>query len=108
MIPAPRTRITIAREVTEDRQVNAAQENAIRTAKSANAVPFIGPGVVLDYTFTVTSFSQTLAHKLERAPQGWIVLRRRDSGASVYESASDALTLTLTASASARIRVWVF
>lgn len=101
------TAIAIRTEGNGDRAFRDAQDLGKRAAATINAAPFVGFGNVVEYTFTVVG-ALTIPHKLDRKPQGWMVVRLRDAAPTVYESASDENTLTLTSSGAGRVSVWVY
>jgi hypothetical protein len=55
----------------------------------------------------LASGSNLIAHRLDRAPVGWIIVRR-NGAATVHELAVDSRHLTLSASAAVTVDLYVF
>jgi hypothetical protein len=55
----------------------------------------------------LASGANVVNHKLQRVPQGFLILDQ-NANASVYRTAATDRTVTLTASAAVTVKVWVY
>jgi hypothetical protein len=101
-------RIAPAREQTGSRQLDALQRLADTVARALNALPFsVGQATDL-LTFTAAQ-TQTLNHRLGRAPVGFLVLYAQAAAPALYFAAApDALTARVTSANAGAYRLWFF
>lgn len=69
-----RTALTRQPEQTPDRQVNAAQAAAGKTAAAVNSTPWGTGGVQIKAVKFVGGVNNSVSHKLGRVPSGWMTM----------------------------------
>ncbi len=103
------TRLSLPQEHTGDRQTQAMQATAGRTATTLNGCPFVVGNLVEGLVFT-SGVARSVDHKLGRAVQGyWVV--RSDTLCTVFDSGGNDKSITMTAFTSAptgTLSVWFF
>lgn len=104
-------KLPLPREHTGDRQTQAMQVTAGRTASTLNGCPFIVGNHVEDLTITAGA-NNRVAHGLGRKVRGYIVTRS-DSADQIYETdpsiANDDKFLDLTAAVAGGLySIWFF
>lgn len=101
-------RLQPGRVHTGDRKLDDIQRQGERIRAAFNALPF-GSGVESDdLEFTATE-TKVLAHRLGRAPRGFLVTYALGARADLYWTvAPDASTMSLKSDQAGTYRVWVF
>lgn len=97
----------LQRHDAQDRDLAELQDRLAEFAQQVSECPLLVGQVVEDIEIT-SGTPETVYHKLDRTPEGWIVVRQSAS-ASVFESGTyDSTEITLDASANVTISVWVY
>lgn len=95
---------------TKDPQVNKIQEN-IQNAIEPIILKAILDGVLLKNVCLDPLISNEVVHSLGRAPQGWIIVRKR-ADARIWDvqdfNRNPSRTLSLTCSHEVEVDLWVF
>jgi hypothetical protein len=87
-----------------DRELSQVQDNV------AQILQPLSKNALLDGTFVtvdLTSGSNTIAHRLQRLPLGWVITDR-DTAATVYRTAWDSANIFLTASGTVSVTLYVY
>ncbi|MEM4724581.1 MAG: hypothetical protein QXP01_06180 [Candidatus Hadarchaeum sp.] len=71
----------------------------------ARTLPSLVDGTILEFTVTPSGIS--VRHGLERKPQGFFVIMKRQA-MDVWVTAEDEVSMTFYSSASGEVKVWVF
>lgn len=95
--------------VTNDPALNQVQINLVRTLNPVFNTPILGGNLLTSQTLAVGS--NTINHGLDRALNGWIIVRQR-AEANVWDSqdknTTPKATLVLNSSAAAVVDIYVF
>lgn len=87
----------------DDQNLNRVQSN-ISSAFNSLTGPFIGGNLIT--AVSVAATPTTIAHKLGRQPQVW-VLCDQDTTTTIKRTAWDSNTITLQAGAACTVSIWV-
>lgn len=90
-----------------DSDLERVQNNIAKVVDSISEIQILDGLFIKNVTLTPSSVNR-VAHKLNRTPQGWIVIRRSSSGNVWDNTAPDRTYLYLNASAVTEISLWVF
>lgn len=94
---------------TQDRIINMIQDNVATIIEPISNVP-LNSGLILTNVALATG-SNNVAHKLERKPLGWFIIRQRSAG-TVYDTQDSnpnpSVFLRLQASANINVDLFVF
>ncbi len=97
----------LQRHDAQDRDLGELQDRLAEFAQQVSECPLLVGNTVEDIAI-VAGTPETVYHKLDRTPEGWLVVRRSAS-AVVFESGTfDATEITLDASANVTVTVWVY
>lgn len=92
---------------TGDGDLNRVQDNITQFSTPISKLLLLD-GVLLE-DVALTSSETQVPHKLNRAPNGWIIVKK-NAAQDVYESGTDVQNrfLSLTASGTVTVSLWIF